>query len=92
MVPDNSTYDVVRMQRSRAIPSVEQQLIRYCSPENLILKKLEFYQEGGSDKHLRDIDGMIRVQKVLDWAYLDQWAVQMGVDSIWNTVKSKHHM
>lgn len=31
-------------------------------PEYVIVKKLEYWEEGGSDKHLRDIEGMLEVQ------------------------------
>ena len=35
----------------------------------------------GSPKHLRDIASMIAVQgeEALDWAYLDEWAMRLGV-------------
>ncbi|MGH7937213.1 MAG: hypothetical protein ACRD5Z_03425, partial [Bryobacteraceae bacterium] len=33
-------------------------------PEYVIIGKLEFYREGGSEKHLRDIRGMLAVTEV----------------------------
>lgn len=34
----------------------------WCSPpEELVVKKLLYYQQGASDKHLRDIAGMLRI-------------------------------
>jgi len=30
-------------------------------PEDVILSKMQYYREGGSEKHLRDITGMLKV-------------------------------
>ena len=52
----------------------------FASPENVILKKLVYYQEGGSEKHLRDIASMLAIQgDQIDQAYLDNWASELGV-------------
>ncbi len=52
----------------------------FASPENVILKKLVYYQEGGSEKHLRDIASMLAIQgEQIDQAYLDNWASELGV-------------
>ena len=52
----------------------------FASPENLILKKLVYYQEGGSEKHLRDIGSMLAIQgEKIDHTYLDKWASELGV-------------
>jgi hypothetical protein len=49
----------IRRRLRRAIlPAVE----AWCSPpEELIVKKLSYYEQGGSDKHLRDIASMLRI-------------------------------
>lgn len=39
--------------------------ISLAPPEYVIIRKLEFYREGGSDKHIRDIAGMLRKQPEL---------------------------
>jgi hypothetical protein len=36
-------------------------------PEYVVLRKLEYFREGGSDKHLRDIRAMLRVLPAEDW-------------------------
>lgn len=52
----------------------------FASAENVILKKLLYFQEGGSDKHLRDIGGILSIQgEKIDQAYLDEWATKLGV-------------
>ena len=59
-------------------------LVRFASPEDVILKKLQAYREGGSDKHLRDIDGVLRVQASIDREYIADWANKLGVLNQWH--------
>jgi hypothetical protein len=53
-------------------------------PEYVILRKLEYYCEGGSEKHLRDIAGMVKIasdqinfeelrRKIKQYALAEQW-------------------
>jgi hypothetical protein len=54
----------------------------FCSPEDAILKKLVYYKLSGgvSDKHLRDIAGVMKVQgDKLDNDYLASWSNRLGV-------------
>jgi hypothetical protein len=52
------TSQIQRRQRRAMLPGVE----AWCSPpEELIVKKLSYYQQGASDKHLRDISSMLRI-------------------------------
>lgn len=59
----------------------------FASPEDVILKKLEFYREGGSDKHVRDILGVLKVlgEKV-DRIYIADWANRLGLLTEWGLV------
>ena len=42
---------------------------------------------GGSEKHLHDIMGVLRVSgERIDRAYIEHWAMQLGLTSIWDTV------
>jgi len=57
----------------------------------VILKKLEFFREGGSQKHLRDIASMIAVQgaETLDWHYLMRWAARLGITDQLGLIRPK---
>jgi hypothetical protein len=58
-----------------------------ATPEDIILSKLLYYQEGGSEKHLRDIAAMLRVSgDEIDQAYIDDWASQLGLTQEWQAV------
>jgi len=41
-------------------------------PEYVIIRKLEFFEEGGTEKHLRDIGGMLQMTPV-NQADLERW-------------------
>ena len=43
---------------------------------------------GGSDKHLRDIAGILKVSRgQIDMEYIDQWAATLGVAEIWEAAR-----
>ena len=53
-------------------------------PEYVILRKLEFYREGGSDKHLRDIAGILALSpEELNMAWLEQKIRDYGLTGEW---------
>jgi hypothetical protein len=56
-------------------------------PEDIILSKMLYYQEGGSEKHLRDITGMLKVSGTeIDRAYVAKWADQLQVGEVWAAI------
>lgn len=55
-----------------------------AAPEDVILGKLIYYREGGSDKHLRDIRGIFAASgEIIDRAYLEHWVAELGVAEAW---------
>jgi len=56
-------------------------------PEYVILGKLEFYREGGSEKHLRDIRSILKVSADrINHDWLQAQIVQLGLDREWAIV------
>lgn len=53
-----------------------------ASPEDLILKKLDYYREGQSEKDLNDIRELLMNVKI-DEAYVQKWVDQMGLQNEW---------
>lgn len=65
-------------------------LVQVASPEDVILGKLVYYREGGSDKHLRDITGILLTNAVvIDRVYIDSQAAALGVDEEWRSILNK---
>lgn len=55
--------------------------------EYVILRKLEYFREGGSEKHLRDIRGMLEVSGAqMDRPLLEQWISRLGLAAEWTRV------
>jgi hypothetical protein len=58
-----------------------------ASPEDVIVGKLWYYHDGGSEKHLRDIAGILRVSgDLVDRAAVARWAAELGYTPIWQAV------
>jgi hypothetical protein len=61
-----------------------------ASPEDVILGKMWYYQVGGSEKHLRDIAGIMQVSgEQVDKEYVVRWAEQLGFSQIWQAVLTR---
>ncbi len=58
-------------------------------PEFVIIGKLEFYREGGSEKHLRDIRGILALTEV-DHELLDRETEARGLKEAWRKIKADH--
>ena len=51
---------------------------------NVIIGKLLYYAEGGSEKHIRDIVGMLQVSEhLIDRDDVTMWATKLNVNQIW---------
>jgi hypothetical protein len=58
--------------------------VRLAPPEYVIVRKLEYFREGGSDKHLRDIRAMLNVSgDQIDRAALTEWIGRRGLHVEW---------
>lgn len=66
-------------------------LLQVSSPEDTILAKLRWAElSGGSEKQFRDAIRVYEVQLPrLDIAYLNQWAANIGVDSLWQRIQTE---
>ena len=59
----------------------------FAAPEDVIIKKMDFYRAGGSEKHLRDITGILKISgDIIDIDYITQWADKLGLREIWDAV------
>ncbi|MEQ1663913.1 MAG: DUF6036 family nucleotidyltransferase [Bdellovibrionales bacterium] len=59
-----------------------------ASPEDIIIKKLDFYREGGSEKHIADIREIISCNDI-DQAYLNKWLHHFGLQAVWEQAQLK---
>jgi hypothetical protein len=76
---------IERRMRRALLPGVS----AWCSPpEELIVKKLLYYQQGASDKHLRDIASMLRISpEEIDLERVQNLAVEHQVGDLLTRVR-----
>ncbi len=66
----------------------EGETVALAPPEYVMVRKLEYYREGGSEKHLRDLRSMLAVSGAqLDHAALHEWIRRRGLQSEWKLVE-----
>ncbi len=84
IIPKEGPFDRGRFERRRSVQTPDGLTIQYSSPEDIIVSKLEFYREGRSDKHLRDIAGIIKISgEELDLGYIASVTQGKGLRDIW---------
>jgi hypothetical protein len=82
-------YNLQQFQRRKSESFDENRQAIFSSPEDIILKKLEWYKMGESEKHLTDIAGILKVSRdKLNFDYIDKWATQIGVADTWQKLKN----
>lgn len=81
VVARGTADDEARFARFRRVSMPDGRSEPFASPEDVILKKLECFREGGSETHLRGTASMVVVQGVqsLDRGSLEAWADPRGV-------------
>jgi len=56
----------------------------------IIIKKLEYFKHGRSEKHLRDIASMLKISSdLIDRTYISSWAEKLSVGGIWAELQKK---
>jgi hypothetical protein len=66
---------------------IEGHVVWIAPIEDVILGKLEYYREGGSEKHLRDIRTMLKVSRErIDLDFLQSQIERLGLETEWAVV------
>ncbi len=90
IVPESSAFNQSRFDRARVVQPERSVDAWFASPEDAIIKKMQYYREGGSEKHLRDITGVLKVSRgQIDLPYIQKWARQLDLDEIWAAVQQR---
>jgi hypothetical protein len=72
---------------NRRTVEVEGEPVQLAPPEYVIVRKLEFHREGQSQKHLRDVEGMLGCLQELDRSIIGQFCDERGLQSQWQSVQ-----
>jgi hypothetical protein len=91
MIPADSPFNRSRFSRVKKVRPAPDFDATFGSAEDVILKKMESYREGGSEKHLRDIAGVLQISGGdLDHDYIAEWADRMGTVEIWQGILKRN--
>lgn len=87
MVAGGKPWVIGQLNRSKQVPVLADVEVSVAAPEDVILGKLAYYRDGGSEKHLRDITGILKASAVLiDQHYIAQQACWLRVIDLWEAV------
>ena len=87
ILPKRTLYDQVQFSRRERHAIVEGRDAYFASPEDVILYKMLYLRDSGSDRHVRDILGMLSVSgSDIDRIYIDDWAVRLGLKDMWESI------
>lgn len=79
-----------QLDRARRLAAVEGLEARFSPPEELIVKKLQYHDEGGSDKHLRDIAAILDVSgETIELDRVRRLAAEIGVEQTWSELLAR---
>ncbi len=72
--------------------SVSHEEVQLAPPEYVLIRKLEYFRAGGSDRHLRDIRSMLRVNPGrIDNAFITAQVDRLGLQAEWDAVRQSTH-
>ena len=80
--------------RNRRTVLLAGEKVLLAPPEYVIVRKLQYFREGGSQKHLRDIAGMLRLAGAdsgpIDQAMVNEWVERLGLTTEWQQAQGNH--
>lgn len=73
--------------RNKRMEQFKGETLVLSPPEYVIVRKLEYFKTSGSEKHLRDIRGILNISgDKLDRAALEEWIRTQGVAAEWQMI------
>ncbi len=81
----SSGHHVEEFQRRRSV-IMEDTSVWIVSPEDLVISKLLWLQQGGSDIHRRDIAALLASGTSIDRSYLHRTIQHLGLEALWREV------
>jgi predicted nucleotidyltransferase len=64
--------------------------VQFAAPEDVVIKKMEYFRIGESEKHIRDICGILKHEGTrIDRDYIGRWAERKGLAEIWGAILAR---
>ena len=90
IISKRDDFDQSRFARIKRLNVSETKSANFASPEDVIIKKLEYFKQGHSEKHLRDIASMLKISsELIDRAYISSWAKKLNLSELWEEMQKK---
>ena len=85
-----NAFDRSRLVRAQAMEIAPALTARIATPEDVIISKLLWLQQGATDRSSDDVHGIVRARGAeLDLAYLEYMIREMGLQAIWAPLRPK---
>ena len=92
IIKQDTPFDNSRFSRVHRIHPAESYQAAFAAPEDVIIKKMEYYKAGGSEKHLRDIAGILKIGgESVDLDYITEWSKRLHLVDVWSAVQERLH-
>ncbi len=85
MLRKDTPHAKMEFSRRRRVPFWNEREVYVASPEDVILKKLDYFRQGGSHKHIGDIRGIL-AETDIESDYLEHWLDELGLRREWAQV------
>ena len=90
IIRKKTPFNDSRFSRARRIKTGENFETNFAAPEDIILMKMQYYRDGGSEKHLRDISGILKISgPEVDRNYIGLWAEKLNLMDVWDLILSE---
>lgn len=77
------------LEHRRRVELIPGEEVWVAPPEYVIVMKLLYYKEGGSQKHLEDIRAMLEVSgEEIERAAIEEWGRKKGIEKEWKEIET----
>lgn len=89
-ITKDDAFDKSRFKRVKTVSPFEGTKENIASAEDVIVMKMRYYKEGGSEKHLRDIAAILKISgNDIDRSYIESWVNKFDLLEIWESILNK---
>ncbi len=75
-------------ENKKLVELIADEEVYVAPPEYVIINKLAFFKEGGSQKHIEDIEGMLQVSgDQIDISLINRWSSRLSLEDEWASVE-----
>jgi hypothetical protein len=90
MTAGRTAWAAAQLSRRKRVPLFADLSASVAAPEDVILGKLVYYRDGGSELHLRDVASILKVSDaMIDRNYVERFARRFGVVDIWEAILAR---